>query len=72
MAVSTVYKGTAHDTAEGIARGMSATGERVVAASWFGEELVYRFEGMTEEEIDRWMGAEWDRLDRLRSAGVPT
>lgn len=70
MAVTTVHRGDDYDTAEGIARGLAASGQRVVAAHWFGENHVYRFEGMTEEQIEAWLDAEWDRLDALRSAGA--
>lgn len=71
MAVSTVYRGDDHDAAEGIARGLASTGHRVVAAHWFGgEHVVFQFDGMTEAEIDRWLDAEFDRLDALRAAGA--
>lgn len=70
MAVQTVHRGDDHDTAEGIARVLAATGHRVVAAHWFGEHVVFNFDGMTEEEIDAWLDAEWDRVDALRAAGA--
>lgn len=70
MAARTVYRGDDHDAAEGIARGLASTGHRVVAAHWFGEHVVFQFDGWTEEEIDAWLDAEWDRVDAHRAAGA--
>lgn len=70
MTVATVYRGNDRDAAEGIAHGLERAGERVVASSWFGECFVYRFDGMSEEQIDAWLDREFDRLDALRSVGI--
>lgn len=70
MAATTVWRGNDRDTAVGIARGLSASGKRVAAAHWGGTDYVFQFDGMTEEEIEAWLDAEYDRLDSRRSAGA--